>query len=386
MEQACRAGRGSPAAALAGDQRRVGLTDWARTVLRDLHPEAPRLEALEVVSSDASHRRYFRARPMAGVSCIAVDAPPEKEDSKPFVKVGKLLRDADLRVPEMLEVDLAHGYLLLEDFGDRLYLPCLLEARKTGDGATIERLYRAAIDTLLDLQEHVDALRLPHYDRTRLMEEMSLFPEWFCRRWLQVEPGPNELAMLDESFGFLCEAALGQTQVAVHRDYHSRNLMLLAAEPRRPGVIDFQDAVRGACSYDLVSLLRDCYVEWQPALLDRLIGHYLEGARARNIIGAIPRQRFRRDFDLMGLQRHLKVLGIFCRLAIRDQKPGFLADLPLVMRYFTEVAGQYRQMAPLLAWFRQQLEPRARQKLAMLGKRVSARRFGSKAPGQQQIE
>ncbi|MYC58649.1 MAG: phosphotransferase [Gammaproteobacteria bacterium] len=355
----------APAAGAAAEQdgRRAGLTAWTRARLRQMLPNAPELGKLEIVSGDASHRRYFRARPTAETSYIAVDAPPQKEDSRPFVEVTRLLRAASLRAPELHAADLEQGYMLLEDFGDQLYLPSLLQAQESGDFETVGRLYRAAIDSLLDLQQHVDPRELPAYDKTELTREMSLFPDWFCRRWLQVEPNAEQMEIIDGCFDFLCGAALAQTQVAVHRDYHSRNLMLPRAGADRPGILDFQDAVQGACSYDLVSLLRDCYIKWDRRRLEEWIGYYLEGARSRGIVSGVSDAQFRRDFDLMGLQRHLKVLGIFCRLTIRDHKAGFLADIPLVMEYFTEVAGEYREMEPIQSWFRRELEPRAREKL-----------------------
>ncbi len=345
------------------DSRRAGLTAWVRARLRQMLPDAPELGELEIVSGDASHRRYFRARPTVETSYIAVDAPPRKEDSRPFVEVTRLLCTASLRAPELHAADLGQGYMLLEDFGDQLYLPHLLRARESGDFEAADRLYRAAIDSLLDLQQHVDPRELPAYGKTELTREMSLFPDWFCRRWLQVEPNTEQMEIIDGCFDFLCGAALAQTQVAVHRDYHSRNLMLPDGESGRPGILDFQDAVHGACSYDLVSLLRDCYIKWDRRRLEDWIGHYLEGARSRGMVTEVSDAQFRRDFDLMGLQRHLKVLGIFCRLTIRDHKLGFLADIPLVMEYFTEVAREYREMGPILSWFRRELEPRARDKL-----------------------
>lgn len=345
------------------DSRRAGLTAWTRQRLRELLPAAPELAALEAVSGDASHRRYFRARPLAGVSYIAVDAPPDKEDSRAFVEVCQLFGEAGLRAPRLFAADLDRGHLLLEDLGDQLYLPHLLRSRDAGDTAAADRLIHAAIDSLLDLQQRVDASRLPDYDETELMAEMSLFPDWFCRRWLGVAANAEQRAILAECFRFLCDSALSQARVAVHRDYHSRNLILPATRPGHPGIIDFQDAVRGPGSYDLVSLLRDCYIRWDRRRLDGWIGHYLEGARRRGIGDGVSAARFRRDFDLMGLQRHLKVLGIFCRLAVRDRKPGFLQHLPLVMDYFVEVAGEYAEMAPLLAWFRRDLEPLAREKI-----------------------
>ena len=363
MERSPNTRQGEVKQAVEEDARRAGLTAWTRSRLRQMLPDAPELGELEIVSGDASHRRYFRARPTAETSWIAVDAPPHKEDSRPFVEVTRLLRAASLRAPELHAADLEQGYMLLEDFGDQLYLPRLLRAQESADGETADRLYRAAIDSLLNLQQYVDPRELPAYDKTELTREMSLFPDWFCRRWLQVEPNAEQMEIIDDCFEFLCGAALAQTQVAVHRDYHSRNLMLPDGEPDRPGIIDFQDAVQGACSYDPVSLLRDCYIKWDRRRLEDWIGWYLEGARSRGIVVGISDARFRRDFDLMGLQRHLKVLGIFCRLTIRDHKPGFLADIPLVMEYFTEVAAEYREMGPLLSWFRRELEPRARDKL-----------------------
>ncbi len=347
------------------DYRRASLTAWVRRRLGSLLPNAPAVAELEIVSGDASHRRYFRARPAAAISFVAVDAPPEKEDSRRFAEICALLRDAGLRAPEIFAADFKRGYMLLEDFGDQLYLPELLRARESGDAAATDRLYRNAIDSIVAMQRKVDPRALPLYDETKLRREMSLFTDWFCRRWLRIEPDAGQLRMIDGSFGFLAAAALDQHQVAVHRDFHSRNLMLLDAEPSRPGVIDFQDAVRGACSYDLVSLLRDCYVKWDRRRLDQWIDYYLAAAEG-NLVGAASGERFRRDFNLMGLQRHLKVLGIFCRLAIRDNKPAYLADIPVVMEYFTEVAEEYSEMAPLLSWFRRELEPRARAALRLV--------------------
>ena len=363
MERSPNARQGEVKRTNAVDSRRAGLTAWTRARLRQMLPHAPELGELEIVSGDASHRRYFRARPTANFSCIAVDAPPGKEDSRPFVKVCRMLRAASLRAPELHAADIEQGYMLLEDFGDQLYLPRLLRAQESGDSETVDRLYRAAIDSLLDLQQHVNPSGLPAYDKTELAREMSLFPDWFCRRWLQVEPNTAQLEIIDDCFDFLCEAAISQVQIAVHRDYHSRNLMLPEAGSDRPGILDFQDAVRGACSYDLVSLLRDCYIRWDRRRLEGWIGYYLEGARSRGIVAGISDAQFRRDFDLMGLQRHLKVLGIFCRLTIRDHKSGFLADIPLVMEYFSEVAQEYGEMEKLLSWFRKELEPRARENL-----------------------
>ena len=324
------------------DARREQLTHWASETLSSLMGATLSRPELKSVSGDASFRRYFRAY-TGERSYIAVDAPPQNEDSETFVRIANLLRNADVCAPRVFASDFQQGFMLLDDFGDDLLLPALLRAQQEEDFASVDAHYQQAIEVLLDIQQKVDGGQLGPYDQKELRREMNLFPQWFCSQFLEVDPSAQQ-AVIENTFSFLEQAALSQAQVPVHRDYHSRNLMLLDANDfgneKRLGVVDFQDAVMGAYSYDLVSLLRDCYIRWDETRIQGWARDYLEQALARNILAGVSTEQMLRDLDLMGLQRHLKVMGIFARLAIRDNKPGFLADIPLVIRYFLDVAGR----------------------------------------------
>ncbi len=373
------------------DQRKSALSAWARRCLGDLaglQPESETARALtqapvETVSGDASFRRYFRVRltaPLLGKgviregqqslqqllsasSFVLVDAPPAHEDCHKFVRIARLLRDAGLLTPRVIAVDYEQGFMLLEDFGDTLYLPRLLENRASGDAAA-DTLYQAAMAALIELQARGKGGELAPYDRALLRREMALFDEWFCERFLGLELSAQEKALLDATWTFLEDAALAQTQVCVHRDYHSRNLMILHGDiAHAPGVIDFQDAVLGACTYDLVSLLRDCYIVWPQERVRAWALQFREQAVLRGIIRAGDEADFLRDFDLMGLQRHIKVIGIFCRLNLRDGKVRYMADVPLVIEYVVRVAGQHPEMKPFLDWFQNKVLPDALPKL-----------------------
>jgi aminoglycoside/choline kinase family phosphotransferase len=240
------------------------------------------------------------------------------------------------------------GFLLLEDLGDRLYLPVLSEA-------TVGRLYGEAIEALMRMQRGGDTSGLPDYDDARLVAEMELMPEWFLRRHLGVEPACEHWDIIELAFRRLADSALAQPQMFVHRDFHSRNLLI--TEDNTPGVIDFQDAVRGPVTYDLVSLLRDCYIAWPQARVEAWVeGHRLRLADAGfDVPGP---EAFLRAFDLMGLQRHVKVLGIFCRLWYRDGKAGYLQDLPLVWRYTRDVGRRHAETAPLVDLLERVIGPR----------------------------
>jgi aminoglycoside/choline kinase family phosphotransferase len=292
-------------------------------------------------SEDASFRRYFRVFATTG-SLILMDAPPEQEDVRPWLDVDARLRAAGLRAPAVHAADPAGGFVLMEDLGPVLYLDRL-------DADTVDTLYADALAALARMQLGVASEGLPPYDEARLSAELALLPEWFLTRHLGMTLEPESRALLDAAFRLLIASALAEPQVFVHRDYHSRNLTVL---PRQgPGILDFQDAVVGAVSYDLVSLLRDCYIAWDPDLVRR----WAEGHRQRLRAEGLPvpdRDDFERAFDWMGLQRHLKVLGIFCRLWYRDGKPGYLRDLPRVFAYVERVAARYREFAPLLALLR----------------------------------
>ena len=295
--------------------------------------------ALAPASADASFRRYLRVA-VGGDTWILMDAPPEHEDCRPFVQVAALLAAAGVRVPEVRAADLEHGLLLLDDLGSELYLAHL-------DDAGADRLYEDALRALVRMQRDVPADALPPYDAGRLRDEMALFPDWLLARHLEAPPDGAERATLGAAFDFLVEAAQAQAQVFVHRDYHSRNLMLLAE--RNPGVLDFQDAVRGPLTYDLVSLLRDAYVAWPEPRVRGWVERYRRLAVESGLAGVPDAGALLRDFDLMGVQRHLKVAGIFARLFHRDGKPGYLADIPLVLDYLLRVAARYPELAPLVA-------------------------------------
>lgn len=316
------------------DTRRARLEQWAREVRGvDDYTLAP-------ASADASFRRYFRFVDAAG-SCIVMDAPPDKEDSAPYLRVAGDLQQAGVHVPAILAADLEQGFILLSDLGDQTYLDTLLHG---SDGGHAERLYHDAIDTLIRLQSGYPAAEtLPPYDRTLLMAEMALFRDWYLGKHLGLVLNEAEQQLFAEAEVLLCENALGQPQVAVHRDYHSRNLML--SDPN-PGVLDFQDAVFGPLSYDLVSLLRDCYITWPSAMQQDWLRYYLRGAGAAGLC-QVEEAQFRRWFDLMGVQRHLKATGIFARLNYRDGKPTYLDDVPRTLAYVMAVCRSYTELAGL---------------------------------------
>jgi aminoglycoside/choline kinase family phosphotransferase len=288
-------------------------------------------------SSDASFRRYFRVR-FDGESRIVMDAPPDKEDSRPFVRIARALYDIGLNVPQILAEDLAQGFLLLSDLGSEQYLAALNEG-------SVDRLYGDAMGALLTLQAcGPQQDELPPYDEALLLREMELFREWYLGRHLGLVLSPGEQRLLDETFHHLAQSALAQPSVAVHRDYHSRNLMVAA---HNPGILDFQDAVHGPLTYDLVSLLRDCYIAWPRARVEAWALGYQELAIDSGVLRLRDEERFLRWFDWMGVQRHLKASGIFARLNHRDGKPGYLNDIPRTLGYVREVAGRYPELAGL---------------------------------------
>ena len=290
-------------------------------------------------SSDASFRRYFRVS-RDGKNLITMDAPPDKEDCGPFIRIGYAMREMGLNVPEILAENIEQGFLLLGDLGSLSYLEQLNQD-------TVERLYGDAIGALVTLQVRgQDYLELfPHYDRALLMAEMELFREWFLSRHLGIDLTADQSRILDKAFDFLAQSALEQPQVCVHRDYHSRNLMV--CEQHNPGVLDFQDAVIGPFTYDLVSLLRDCYIEWPRERVEEWARGFQELAVQSGIIEEKNDAQFLKWFDLMGVQRHLKAIGIFARLNIRDNKPGYLADIPRTLGYVMEVSLRYKELTDL---------------------------------------
>ncbi|HFE32727.1 MAG TPA: aminoglycoside phosphotransferase [Gammaproteobacteria bacterium] len=315
-------------------QRLALLKTWLADVLEtaafDIAP----------ASSDASFRRYFRLR-HDGRSLIVMDAPPAQEDIAPFLHVAELLSAAGLNAPRILAKDIRRGFLLLTDLGDTPYLQVLADA-------SADRLYGDALSALLCMQQ-LDANRLdgiPPYDHALLMREMHLFRDWYLQRHRQQVLSPPQARVLDEVFERLARSALAQPRVFVHRDYHSRNLMF--TEQANPGIIDFQDAVQGPVTYDLVSLLRDCYIRWPRARVEAWALDYLRAAQAAGIVADVAEETWLRWFDWMGVQRHLKAAGIFARLDLRDGKPGYLGDIPRTLGYVREVAGRYAELRPLL--------------------------------------
>jgi aminoglycoside/choline kinase family phosphotransferase len=303
-----------------------------------LHGKFPdSLFSLSPASADASFRRYFRAA-FADRTLIVMDAPPQHEDCRPFIHVAQLLGTAGVHVPQVLEQDLEQGFLLLTDLGNITYLQAL-------NANNARELYGAATDALITIQLASRESELPPYDKTLLMREMHLFPEWYITKHLQVTLDDKQKTALETLFQRILQNNLAQPQAFVHRDYHSRNLMVSTPNP---GILDFQDAVYGPITYDLVSLFKDAYIQWEEAeVLDWLI-RYWEKARKAGLPVHHSFSDFFRDFEWMGVQRHLKVLGIFARLYHRDNKDGYLKDLPLVMNYLRRACERYTDLKPLL--------------------------------------
>ena len=318
---------------IASDSRLAQLLPW----LQSLTAFKLDVSTIRPASSDASFRRYFRVDSDKG-SYIVMDAPPDKEKIGPFIQVDELFKESGVAVPEILAKNIEEGFLLLSDLGNSTYL-----AKLTEDNA--DRLYREALQALVRIQMVSRPGVLPEYDREALLRELKLFPEWYITKHLRREISAERQAVLDKAFDILLANNLAQPQVFVHRDYHSRNLMYL--ENGNPGILDFQDALYGPVTYDLVSLLKDAYVEWDEARVLDWVIRYWESARKVGLPVNPDIDQFYRDFEFMGLQRHLKVLGIFARLYHRDGKENYLKDIPLVMKYASKTAHRYSELAPL---------------------------------------
>ncbi len=342
---------------LKNDPRLSVIQTW---LTRDL---GWRIGRISVASADASFRRYFRVSrgdvdPAAWApkadTLIVMDAPPGKEDIGPYLKVSGLLEQAGAHVPHVHASDARRGLLVMEDLGDTQYLSLL----QTGRG--VDKLYGEALATLANIQVRglKAAQQLEPYSREPLERELNLMPEWFLRKHLGLELSPEERALLTVTFEFLINEALLQPQVFVHRDYHSRNLMVLSADNKGgPGVIDFQDALRGPIGYDLVSLLKDCYIGWSRERVERWVRGY------RRVLGNLganvgdSEYQFIRWFDLIGVQRHVKVLGIFARLWHRDGKIGYLADLPMTFGYVLDACRRYPELVEFGRWLESRIAP-----------------------------
>ena len=331
----------------AHDVRLDLVANWVRAVL------GSNRFTLAPASADASFRRYFRITPDAPwrghPTLIAMDAPPPMENCRPYMHVAKLLADAGVHAPEVLAADPARGFLLLTDLGTRTYLSAL-------DASSAPALYSDAIDALIRWQAATQADALPRsYDDALLGQELALFPDWYVARHLGRRLSPAQERTLSDAFRLIIGHNLAEPRVFVHRDYHSRNLMV--SEPN-PGVLDFQDAVLGPITYDLVSLLRDAYVAWDDERQIDWAVRYWERARNRGLPVRRDFAEFWRDFEWMGVQRQLKVLGIFARLYYRDGKAAYLDDLPRVLAYLRGACARHGALAPLAALI-DELEDRA---------------------------
>jgi len=317
-------------------ERVQALQDWAARQLGggslDIAP----------ASADASFRRYFRVT-VKGRDYIVMDAPPAHEDCRPFIAVARLFADAGVNVPQVLAQDLDRGFLLLTDLGNTTYLSALNEAAL--DQGVANGLYLASNDALIRIQQASRPGVLAEYDRTLLTRELMLFPEWYVAKHLGVAMKDDQKTLLDTVFERLLANNLAQPQVYVHRDWHSRNLMV--SDPT-PGILDFQDAAYGPITYDLASIYRDAYVQWDEEMQLDWVIRYWEKARAARLPVREDFGEFWRDFEWMGAQRQIKVLGIFARLYHRDSKDGYLKDMPRVMHYLRRVCERYDELKPLL--------------------------------------
>ena len=339
-------GTPAPAEARPTDPARAAQRlEFARAAMAD-----PAV-TLEPASEDASFRSYWRAR-NAQASRIVMDAPPQHENLDAWLDVDARLRAAGLHAPRVFSEDRAQGFLLIEDLGTRTYLPEL-------DDDSAEALYTDALGALLTMQTRVAADGLPPYDEPFLVTELELMPTWFLQRHLGADIDCDEWDVIEAAFRLLVNSALSQPRCFVHRDYHSRNLLVVedekpesrAAGILSPGIIDFQGALHGPIAYDVASLLRDCYIAWDDARVDAWSeAHRLRLRDAGALDERADADTWRRWFDLIGLQRHIKVLGIFCRLAYRDGKRGYLTDLPRVWHYVRHVAGRYPELVDFVRW------------------------------------
>jgi aminoglycoside/choline kinase family phosphotransferase len=314
-------------------QRQQQLTDW----LSSLFPD--QTFTLAPASADASFRRYFRVTFGDGSTRVAMDAPPQHENCEPFLHIVRLFEQVGTHVPHVYAQDLAQGFLLLSDLGNTTYLHAL-------QTESPKQLYGAATDALIKIQLASKPAELPPYDEALLRRELELFPEWYIGKHLGVTLSDKQKTKLEEVFQRILANNLAQPCVYVHRDYHSRNLMFV--KDNNPGILDFQDAVYGPITYDLASLFKDAYIQWEEAdVMDWLIP-YWEKARKAGLPVREDFGEFYRDYEMMGVQRHIKVLGIFARLCHRDGKDGYLKDMPLVMEYLHKACERYIDLKPLL--------------------------------------
>ncbi len=332
------------------DARASELRKWVERWLERHRQDWGGVCSMPALSGDASFRRYFRVV-LQEHSLVAVDAPPEHENNPAFVAIATALRAHGIKTPEVLAWQEEAGFLLLEDLGDQLLLPVLTPDRVQG-------YYHQAMQILLTMQECtlIPGWKLPFYDSKRLLEEMRLFPDWFIRRYLTLNMNVEDHGLLENAMTAIVAELEALPVVFVHRDYHARNIMLL--ESGAMGVLDFQDAVLGPFNYDLISLLRDAYVSWPREQVRAWMLHFAQALRQQGRMEGMSDAQFLVACDWMSLQRHLKILGIFARLCIRDQKPGYLRDMPLVLSYVLDQVERLPALAVFGAWLRQRVVPR----------------------------
>ncbi len=305
------------------------LQDWLTTQI------GLSISQLVPITNDASFRRYFRVT-ANGTSYIVMDAPPDKENCGPFIEVAMRLQQSGLNAPRIIASHLEHGFLLLTDLGSQLYLAALTKG-------PVDNLYDDALKALLTMQIHTNCEGLPLYDHQLLHREMNLFTDWLIGKHLNLPLSSTEQVDLAAGFELLSSAALAQPLVFVHRDYHSRNLMVVS--DNNPGILDFQDAVKGPITYDLVSLLRDCYIAWPQQRIQGWVNNYFSQAQQAGLLNQVDETQLIRWFDWMGIQRHLKASGIFARLYHRDGKSGYLPDIPRTLNYIVTVSAHYPELA-----------------------------------------
>ncbi len=319
------------------DHRNTSQNERFELLQRWLFDIQEETSALEPASSDASFRRYFRVK-NGTKSTIAMDAAPAQNKNEAFIALANQLKSAGINTPTVLEFDRQHGFILMEDFGDIQYLHAL-------NKNNADELYSAAIATLAKLQSALSYNKLPAYDADFLKLEMHLLPEWYFERHRGLALSKAQLQVLESVFSLCCDSALEQPRCFVHRDYHSRNLML--TDTNYPGILDFQDAVQGPLTYDIASLLRDCYISWPDDFVYAKLEQHRQLCMASRLTTADAKQ-YQRWFDLIALQRHIKVMGIFCRLKIRDGKTNYMQDLPLVISYIHNTCNRYPELADFL--------------------------------------
>jgi hypothetical protein len=325
------------------NKRFLQLSNWLGASLR-----LP-VQSIQPLAGDASFRHYYRAT-LPNMSYIVMDAPPDKEDCKPFIAIDAEFIKAGVHAPAIIASNLTDGFLLLEDFGNTLLFAALNET-------SVDSLYRQAIHALIKLQSitSIKDYQLPPFDAAHMQREMQLFTDWFVEKELNITLSGQERQLIQQTFTTIIQRIEAQPYTCVHRDYHSRNLMILADGDL--GILDFQDAVWGPITYDLISLLKDCYIVWPRTKVLELVGYYHHLATAHGMLHNQSLTAFIADFDWVGIQRHLKVIGIFSRLHLRDHKPGYLKDIPTAMKYLIEALELFDEFTDFCQWLKVRIIP-----------------------------